>query len=98
MNLDGELEDVGRQGRPLRHRNDKVLNAVGGERVGIGDAVAEGDDRRRIAGGESKVKRPLQQLRIIGRRTSAIVPNFERPDAESILAVEVGERHFRQIV
>ena len=79
--LDGELEDVGRQGRPLRHRDDEVLDAVGGQRVGVGDAVAQGDDRRRIAGGESEVKLPLQQLGIVGRRARAIVPDFERPDA-----------------
>ena len=63
VGLDGELEDVGRQGGPLRHRDDEVLHAIGGQRVGVGDAVAKGDDRRRIAGGETEVKLPLQQLR-----------------------------------
>ena len=45
-NLVGELEDVGCQGRPLRHRNDEVLDAFGGKRVGIGNAVAKRDDRQ----------------------------------------------------
>ena len=61
--------------------------------------MAKRDDRRRIAGGEPKIKLPLQQLRKIGRRPArTIVPDLERPDAERILAIDVGERDLGQIV
>ncbi len=60
VGLDGEFEVVRCPGGPLRHRDDEILHTIGGQRVGIGDAVAKGDDRWRIAGGEPEVELPVQ--------------------------------------